>query len=145
MYHKVIGQVYWLSKNWMTLLIWLLLSLQSHSKVETPMITSPDICTYMPVFTFKQMYMALQKLEWQHIAERFHTCMHEHTYHMQFTQSAKNVWLKDVHAFLEPFVCTKGCYNSAPESIFRSQCHFDLILGMRAAFWEVSDWRQQLC
>lgn len=84
------------------------------------MITSPDICTYVPVFTFKQMYITLQKLEWQHIAERFHTCMHEHTYHTQFTQSTKNVWLKDVHAFLEPFVCMKGCFNTDSENIFRS-------------------------
>lgn len=49
------------------------------------------------------MYIAVQKVEWQHIAERFHTCMPEHTYHTQFTQSAKNVSSKDVQAFSEPF------------------------------------------
>lgn len=121
--NKEIGEIYW-TAIFFIIIILFFLSL-SRSKVETPMITSPDICTQEPVFTFKQTYIAVQKVEWQHIAERFHTCVHEHTYHTRFTQSAKNVSSKDVQAFRSLFVRSKSCFNRNSENVFWI-CSFDL-------------------
>ena len=58
------------------------------------MVTAPDRITHTHSCLHSNRCTQFRTLEWQHIAERFHTCTHEHTH---CTRTTKNVKSKDVH------------------------------------------------